>query len=439
MTTIRDAVHGDVRLTSAEVQVLDTPEMQRLRGVKQLGSAHLIYPGAVHTRFEHSIGTLHMAARIVAAIRHNAEADPARCAGIDADQEQWIRMAALVHDVSHMPFGHHIEDALGMFGRHDRPERMAMVFSRESAVGRALDAHGCRRQVAAAVGCGEATVPPFIGQVVEDAVGADLLDYLARDAHYTGLRSAVDERIYAAFKIDPDSGTLYLDAVKGGVLRHDVVSEVVRLLEDRYTFSERVYYHHAKVAAGTLVARGCGALAAAGRLPDEQDLARLTDEGLLRLLEGHEASRPWADRYRRRRLPKRACVYPLYANRDLQAELSDRLFAAGGADERAALEAGMAEAAGLGADQVMVVCPETDMQLKEADVPVRWPGEPDIRPLSELAERVPRLPQLAEATRDLWRVYVFVQDADFEACRRIRNAAADAFPGARNVLEEPSG
>src|SRR5207247_33025 len=78
-SVIRDPVHGDVYLTHEEISILDTPEMQRLRGVKQLGTAYLVFPGAVHTRFDHSIGSLHMAARIIEAVNRSLELDPKTC------------------------------------------------------------------------------------------------------------------------------------------------------------------------------------------------------------------------------------------------------------------------------------------------------------------------------------------------------------------------
>ena len=79
---VRDAVHGDVTLTEEEGRLLDTAAFQRLRGVRQLGSAFLVYPGAHHTRFEHSIGTLEMASRIVEAVNRNHDADSRGCLGI---------------------------------------------------------------------------------------------------------------------------------------------------------------------------------------------------------------------------------------------------------------------------------------------------------------------------------------------------------------------
>src|ERR1051326_4789938 len=107
---IRDAVHGDIELGSLEIELMDTPEFQRLRGIKQLGTAYLVFPFAVHTRFEHSLGTSWMARRIVEALR--------RTQTVSADQELLVRVAALVHDLMHIPFGHTLEDK-----QHVLPDR----------------------------------------------------------------------------------------------------------------------------------------------------------------------------------------------------------------------------------------------------------------------------------------------------------------------------
>src|SRR5262249_29492486 len=100
---IRDPIHGDVFLSPVEEQILDSPAMQRLRGIKQLGTASLVYPGCVHTRFDHSLGANALAKRLIATVR---------LAGtpVDADLEQVIGAGALLHDVTHVPFGHTLED-----------------------------------------------------------------------------------------------------------------------------------------------------------------------------------------------------------------------------------------------------------------------------------------------------------------------------------------
>ncbi|MFT6082773.1 MAG: HD superfamily phosphohydrolase, partial [Planctomycetota bacterium] len=123
MSILRDPVHGDIELTRDELRLVDTPEFQRLRGIKQLGSAALVYPGAVHTRFEHSIGTLHVCDRLLNACNKNASRDPVGCHHVTDEERRILRAAALLHDVTHIPYGHNIEDQTGLLPRHDLPER----------------------------------------------------------------------------------------------------------------------------------------------------------------------------------------------------------------------------------------------------------------------------------------------------------------------------
>src|SRR3990172_8227856 len=124
---IRDAVHGDIHLGSLEIDLIDTPEFQRLRGIKQLGTAYLVFPSAMHSRFEHSLGTSWMAHRMIQSIR-------GRAATISSDEEETIRVAALLHDITHIPFGHTLEDERRVLPRHDQDTARADYFLRESAV-----------------------------------------------------------------------------------------------------------------------------------------------------------------------------------------------------------------------------------------------------------------------------------------------------------------
>jgi HD superfamily phosphohydrolase len=288
------------------------------------------------------------------------------------------------------------------------------------------------------------TVPPYWSQVLADTISSDILDYLQRDAYFTGLRLGVDPRVAAYFKIDRATGNLYLDLAKRELLREDILSEAIRLLEARYYFSERVYYHHAKVAAGALVARAVE-LAVAHDLVREEDLYDQTDASLLELLDERAARaetelarriRALGQRFRERRLPKRACVFPRYENREVQESLVARTFAPAARAQRAAIEERLADLLrfAIGREvEVMLHCPAAAMQLKEARTHVRWPGESAVRPLTELAERVPRLADLERAYRDLWKFYVFADTSEPEVLRRLQELALAEFPGAKNA------
>lgn len=448
-SVLRDPVHGDVHVTHEELSVLDTPEMQRLRGVKQLGSADLVYPGARHSRFEHSIGTVHMAQRMIDAINLAHELDPAGCLPVGDEETRVIRLAALVHDVTHIPFGHNVEDQAGLLQRHDTAERYAAMLGRATALGRRLAELGVQRDVesiltAGAPGERAAGIPPYWAQIVSDTICSDILDYLARDAYYTGLKIEVDPRLVSYFRVDRQSGKLFIDLAKHELLREDILSEIVRLLEARYYFSERVYYHHAKVAAGALVSRAVELVLLAGTAV-ETDFHGSTDASLLDLLEraGERAGEPTAARvralvggFRERRLPKRACVFPLQENAGVQEELVARYFAPARQAERARVEERIADlvrfATGRHVD-VLVVCPAARMQLKEAETHVRWPGTDGLRPLVELSARIPRLADLEQSYRNLWKFYVFASSDDPALLAKVAEIAEGEFPRARNV------
>ncbi|MBK8538579.1 MAG: HD domain-containing protein [Ardenticatenia bacterium] len=139
--------------------------MQRLRGVRQLGTAYLVYPGAQHTRFEHSLGTMHLVQAMVEAINRNRALAPGELIGVADDELRILRAAALVHDLTHIPFGHGIEDASGILARHDSAARYAVALGPQTAVGAVLERMGIRREVLATlVPESDAAVPAGEGE-----------------------------------------------------------------------------------------------------------------------------------------------------------------------------------------------------------------------------------------------------------------------------------
>lgn len=448
-TVVRDPVHGDVPLTREELRVLDTAEMQRLRHVRQLGMAYLVYPGAQHSRFEHSIGTAHLAERMAREINaaRDRGADP-RLGGYDEQELRVIRLAALVHDVTHLPFGHNIEDQTGLLPRHDVPERFAAMLGDGTEVGRALAATGARDEVLAILApelaAASGGAPEHWRALVSGTVDADMLDYLARDALFTGLRLEYDPRVFGVFRVDAASRRLFVDLGRKGYLKEAVLSELVRCLEARYYFSERVYYHHAKIAAGSLVSKAVEIGLLAGGLRFE-DLQRATDAGLFELLGRCRVAdaflagrlRRYLDALSHRRLPRRVAVYPAYANQGIQAELIRRFFGAGSASERRKVEREMSAelTRRIGRDvPLMLYCPAGAMQLKQASILVRWPGNEDLAPLSRYREEVPRLADLEHSYARMWKFYVHAltdEEAELDAASRV---CSDFFPAATDVL-----
>src|SRR6185436_9693770 len=105
MLVIRDPLHNNIRLDPLARDLIETPAFQRLRYVRQLGLAFLVYPGATHTRFEHALGTYHLAKRSLALLD---ESDG--LGGVSDDECSIIAAAALLHDVGHYPFSHALEE-----------------------------------------------------------------------------------------------------------------------------------------------------------------------------------------------------------------------------------------------------------------------------------------------------------------------------------------
>ena len=441
---LRDAVWGDVWLTRAEGRLLDSREMQRLRGVRQLGLAHLVYPGARHSRFEHSVGTLHMAQTLVDAVARNADRFPSECVSVSADETRVLRAAALVHDVTHVPYGHNIEDQCGMLPRHDTPERFLRMFGEDSELGGELRRQGLLDRVLCVLGAVEGGEPPFLRQMISDTICSDLMDYLARDARFTGMKLGYDARIADYFRIDADSRRLYVDCAKEGLVREDVVSEVLRMLQARYYFSERVYYHHAKIAAGAMIARAVEtSLAREWLTPDE--LYGQTDEGLLATLTARTSGLDDADarvcaglvdRLARRRLYKRVAVFPYAGNREVQEDLVARFFDSQAATARRnweqEREAEVREHFGIDV-QVLFYCPSRRMQLKEVDTLVRFPGERDLQPLSSFRDRLPRIADLEESYLRLWKAYVLTSTADRDVRAFLQERVRAALPTANDA------
>ncbi len=408
---VRDPIHGDVALSRLETAVLDFPEVQRLRGIKQLGTAYLVYPGAVHSRFEHSLGTCAVAHRIIASIRRQG-------ATVPDDFQDTIGTAALLHDVTHVPFGHTLEDERRLFPRHDKGDRLARLL--EGRLGGQLERLGVRKAVAGLLGAAAGPLPPWAGDIVSSTIDADLLDYLRRDSRYAGLAQDYDDRVFRYFTLAGDR--LALTMTKHGMARPDARSEIIQLLRMRYFLTERVYYHHTKVVAGAMISKAIELAVDQGVLR-EADLFDLNDWTLLDRL--HRASVPATSalvaRVKRRDLLKRAYVVSAHTiSPQERGELVHRYHES--RLQRREAEEELASAAGCAAGEVILYCPALTV-MKEAAAPVCAPD--GITPLTEAeGEGLSEIKALAARHADLWRLFVF---APAERIRQMTPIASEFF------------
>ena len=407
---LRDAVHGDIQLGALEIELIDTAEFQRLRGIRQLGTAYLVFPSAVHTRFEHSIGTSWMARRMIEAIRlHQAVT-------VSGDEEETIRVAALLHDITHIPFGHTLEDERRVLPRHDKDQSRTDFFLRESAVGSILKRAGIQDEVIRILSGGAG----FKSDIAGGAISADLLDYLRRDTYFCGLSQYYDQRVFEAFTVE--DGRLAMNLEKHGVLRRDALSELINLLRIRYTLSERVYFHHTKISSGAMMSKAVEHALRDGLEPRE--LCNLKDETLIWVLrERYSKNRAVChllDRFEARHLYRASHVLTVEIGESRREEIVQRFHY--DAAYREMVELQIAAAAGIEPDEIIIYCPSLGMSLPEAEVLVRWEGG-RLMPLSGSNNDEIRI--LKDKHKALWKFFVLIDRNVWDRRDRVAQAAVE--------------
>jgi HD superfamily phosphohydrolase len=419
------------------MEVVDTASFQRLRGIKQLGTSSLVFPSATHTRFEHSLGTCWLAKRMLQAIRTQSGQ-----AGLLRAEEPGLFLAALLHDVTHIPFGHTFEDERRIFPRHDESNKRLDYFLGHTAIGSVLERAGVRDTVLAVLKgqASEGSAASLMRELIKGAVCADLLDYLKRDAYFCGLRLDYDERLYRYLTVSDDC--LIFDLQQNGLFRPDALSELVHLLRLRYTLTERVYYHHGKVVAGGMISRALELALKSGRIAEEE-LYDLRDDSFLRLLQERNGPDKDASMLLDDLLAHRLyrCVYLLRpggvqgngVGPGVEADL-ERRFHLNEGGEREKAEDELARRLGVSPAEVLIYCPSGRMALKEANVRVKIDsGSPVF--LSHL--RYPEVEVLLEKHRALWRLAVYLRRGRESLMEQAGTACEDLI-GQRNMLAERS-
>ncbi|HUF35893.1 MAG TPA: HD domain-containing protein [Gemmatimonadales bacterium] len=295
MEIIRDPLWDNIRLDRPALLALDTPAVQRLRYVRQVGHAFLVYPGATHTRFEHALGAYHLTKRALAALEERGE-----LAQVAEPDGLAVRLAALLHDIGHYPFSHALEEA--GFPSH---ETLGVAKLRQGELGDVLCEVG-GPGFADAVGSlitGESASP--LQGLISGSLDLDKIDYLSRDARMCGVP-------YGTVDVDRLLSTLTLVETAPGRLEVGVqekgVSALESLLFAKYQMYRNVYWHHAVRAATCMFKRAVRGAVARGSISVEA-IAEATDDGLMEVLITRDRN-PLALAIRARRLHKRALDLP---------------------------------------------------------------------------------------------------------------------------------
>jgi len=243
---IRDPVHGFIHRRDAEEKIIDTPIFQRLRRIKQLAMANLVYPGATHTRFDHSIGVMH-----VAGLMGEILLD-------DPDEIEIVRLAALLHDIGHGPFSHVSENLLeifaqqGDFGKGGREKiheliTAKIINSNPEIVG--ILGEDRARQI---VDILKGRADPLLTSIVSGPVDADKQDYLLRDSLFCGVKYGIFdmERLHNTMKSYEDRGERSL-----GIIGPDGIHALEQYILAKYYITRQVYRHKVRLITDGMITR----------------------------------------------------------------------------------------------------------------------------------------------------------------------------------------
>ncbi|HTZ61650.1 MAG TPA: HD domain-containing protein [Thermoplasmata archaeon] len=268
---IFDPVHGQIALDALALDLIGTAEFQRLWGIRQTGLAHLVFPGANHTRLEHSLGTYWVAGRFAEQL------------GLSPEERQRVAVGALLHDLGHGPFSHTLDGPMQeVLGHPHEVESRRRIEGRgdpESEIPDILRQHGLDpRSVADLIDAPPRRPAGFLGRILHGAIDADRVDYLQRDAHYTGVAHGAIDAVRLLDTVRVVGGELVF-AEKGR-------SAVEGFLVGRALMYSTVYFHKtvraAEMMAQAAVERSDGYPESAPpifRWTDGELLVRLKDAG----------------------------------------------------------------------------------------------------------------------------------------------------------------
>ena len=429
--TFHDPLHGSIVVDDVFLKIVDRHEMQRLRSVKQLGLGNLVFPGANHTRFEHSIGVYHLSGRMASSL------------GISKEESDAVRAAGMLHDVCHMPFSHTVSEIAEIkFGLdHMQAARKLIngeiktygdrdedVLGSEPPISEILENSGISsREVCDLIEYPESQMAnpdvfsqdvgqsyfrsgDYLHQIIHGPVDSDQMDYLVRDAHYTGVtHGAIDiERIISMMHVFNER--IVLD--KGGVPAAE------GLMVSRSLMYTSVYYHETVSIAGSMLNKAVEASDL-----DLSDMYLMTDADLISLLEAHGGrSHNIVRDLMNRRLYKKAHIGYVA---DLSEEDSHILARYAKYRERKKLEQEIADIAGMDVSEVAIDIPSESVLLSKISI-----GKTDVSILEDDRVRsITKISSIARAlqSRDTFRWAVLVsapkgkQDAVEAAAKKVLN------------------
>ena len=222
---IVDPIHDFIRIYEPEINVIDTSVFQRLRRIRQLAGAHLVYPSAQHSRFEHSLGVMHIAGQAAEVLKDKGF--------LNSDDVANLRLGGLLHDVGHGPFSHLFEEVLQKKKKITH-EEIGKRLILQTEIGDFLSQSGFDKKFLTLLAFGNSK-HQFMNEIISGGLSADMMDYLPRDGYFTGAEHAkIDfKRIVQSLgvyekKLSLDRSSLY---------------SFESMMVSRYQMFKAVYFH----------------------------------------------------------------------------------------------------------------------------------------------------------------------------------------------------
>jgi HD superfamily phosphohydrolase len=330
---ITDPIHKYIRFSQVEKEVIDNPAFQRLRRIRQLAGAHLVYPSAQHSRFEHSLGAMHIAGVAGETLLGKGYID-------NAEVVQDLRLAALLHDIGHGPFSHLFEEVLE-YGCNTSHEEIGRRIITESEIADILGRHGHTPEQICRLSFGQPKVN-FLNEIISGGLSVDIMDYLPRDGFFTGAEYG---------KVDYYRLTSSLEVSKNRLaINKSALNSLESMLISRYEMFKAVYFHKTVRSAEVMLLHAMTAADKELHLTDTslENYLSLTDESTLDRLCALGKRQPFAAKmacdYRDRRLLK--AVYEKFLHKRDRRKMDRKMLQT--------LESRIAQAAGVDPDYVFV-------------------------------------------------------------------------------------
>jgi HD superfamily phosphohydrolase len=284
---IRDPIHGLIALLPKEIDLINTTDFQRLRRIRQLAMAFLVYPGTLHTRFDHSIGVMHIAGRICDRLKQFSD--------IDVECEQ-VRLAALLHDIGHGPFSHVSEHLLDKYVPEDGGsirekihEKITVdIIKYDSEIDTVLSDK--EREFVVEMIEGKEMIEgeikkDFRRDIVSSDLDADKMDYLLRDSYFAGVKYGTYdlEKIIESCRAHSRGNESYL------AISDEGLHALEQLLLAKQHMTQQVYHHRVRSISDAMIVRGIELAIREGN----QELAQLyryneTPEFIKNYMEYHD-------------------------------------------------------------------------------------------------------------------------------------------------------